>query len=180
MESLPIEIVKEEVGKFLTPMDQFCLSCTAKKYLCVRTTSRPYMHATVFSGNCYLCGVPMGITFVQKIARPGDSPDMFVLVCMNCHSEICPDITLEQKLLNMKSIYSNDLVKSDSYTDLTIGWNGTRKKKLAKRILDRGHSDAERVMQTTKWSGNFFRDIVRIVNTRKEGHIYGNDRTMSN
>lgn len=54
MDNLPIELVKEEVGKFLTPMDQFCLSCTAKRYLCVRTTSRPYMHATVFSGNCYL------------------------------------------------------------------------------------------------------------------------------
>jgi len=143
MDNLPIELVKEEVGKFLTPMDQFCLSCTAKRYLCVRTTSRPYMHGTVFSGNCYLCGVPMDITFMQEIRRRGDSPNMFVLVCMNCHSGIRPDLTLDQKLLNMKSIYSNNLAKSDSHTDLTIGWTGTRKKKLAERILDRGHSDAE-------------------------------------
>lgn len=76
------------------------------------------------------------------------------------------DITLEVKVENIKSLTGRNLTRSDSETDLTIGWNTVRKKKLVNRILDRT-KDADRSQQIVDrrtWSGNFFRDIVSLVN----------------
>lgn len=164
---LPLEVIREGVCSFLDDMDRFCLAATCKSLVKVRSTNRPYMHATVFSGNCYLCTNPLGITYIQKVLRV-HAPSVYVLVCPIC---TCPgpiyDISLDVKVDNMKILRKNKLVKSDSQTDLTIGWNAVRKKKLVHRILDRTKDEqkTDEIMGRQNWSGNFFRDVVSLLNT---------------
>lgn len=164
---LPVEVLRDSVCGFLGDMDRFCLAATCKSLIKVRSTNRPYMHATVFSGNCYLCTNPLGITYIQKVLSV-HAPKVYVLVCpeCTCHRPIY-DIPLDIKVDNMRILRKNNLAKSDSQTDLTIGWNAVRKKKLVNRILDRTKDvqKTDQLMGRQNWSGNFFRDVVSLLNT---------------
>lgn len=110
--------------------------------------------------------MPLGITYIQRMIRM-HAPDVYILVCPKCASESpMYDIRLDVKVKNIVGLTRRNLARSDSETDLTIGWNTVRKKKLVNRILDRT-KDADRsqeIVDRRKWSGNFFRDIVSLVN----------------